>query len=484
LALALAATSAALAGCMVGPDYHRPDMATQPAFGEAASTRRTTVSAADADLSTWWTQFGDAKLNDLIVRALADNPDLQIAASRVRQAREQVKIANAALFPTLNATGNALAYNSDRNGSNAATGGAGSGLAGLPIPSHLSLYSAGFDSTWELDLFGGVRRGIEAAHADAEAAEWDRRDGQVSLLAEVANSYLTLRAVQARLAVGQAELQRQRDLLGLVRDRRRQGFTTALDVNQQQTQVSLAAAQLPQLAAEAAVQIHALGVLLGQPPEALIQELAAAAPSANPALPPPPPTLPTGLPSELLQRRPDVREAERRLAAANAEIGVQTADLYPKVNLIGLASFAGPKLNGLLDNQNFSSLGVGMITAPVFNAGRTAASIASAREEREQALITYRETVLSALREVEDALARFKTEDDRRANLVQSVNAAHNTLTIAEDQYNAGVVSFINVLQAENALLNSRDQLIQSDAQTLSDLVAVYKALGGGWRGA
>jgi NodT family efflux transporter outer membrane factor (OMF) lipoprotein len=204
-------------------------------------------------------------------------------------------------------------------------------------------------------------------------------------------------------------------------------------------------------------------------------------PGAAPALPPPPPTLPTGLPSQLLQRRPDLREAERRLAAANARIGVQTANLYPKLNLLGLASFAGPRLNGLFDNQNTSAVGVGMLSAPLFNGGRTLASIGAAREERQQAMLAYQSAVLSAFQDVEDALARFKTEDVRRANLVQAVSAAQNSLKIAQDQYATGLVSFINVLQAENALLNSRDQLIQSDGQALSDLVSVYKALGGGW---
>jgi NodT family efflux transporter outer membrane factor (OMF) lipoprotein len=474
---ALGSASLLLGGCMVGPDYHRIDPPAPPAFAEAASTQGTTVTDADADLSSWWTQLGDAELDSLVRRALAGNPSLQIATSRVGEARQQVQVAAAALWPSINGSANGLTYNSDRKGSASGTGG---GLAGIPIPSHLSLYSAGFDASWEIDLFGGTRRAIEAAKDTQEAQDWARRDGQVSLLAEVANTYVGIRMVQDRLALGRSELERQRSLLDLVRDRRTTGFTTELDVNQQSNQVSLAAAQIPQLEAMQAVQIHALGVLLGEQPEALTQELMAK-PGAAPALPPPPPTLPTGLPSQLLQRRPDLREAERRLAAANARIGVQTANLYPKLNLLGLASFAGPRLNGLFDNQNTSAVGVGMLSAPLFNGGRTLASIGAAREERQQAMLAYQSAVLSAFQDVEDALARFKTEDVRRANLVQAVSAAQNSLKIAQDQYATGLVSFINVLQAENALLNSRDQLIQSDGQALSDLVSVYKALGGGW---
>jgi NodT family efflux transporter outer membrane factor (OMF) lipoprotein len=375
-------------------------------------------------------------------------------------------------------------YASQRNSTNTSSSGGPSsgssssgGLAGIPIPSHLTLYSAGFDSTWEVDLFGGARRSIEAAKANEESAQWARRDGQVTLLAEVANAYLTLRALQARIAIGQAELQRQKDLFTLIGARRKQGFTTSLDVNQQSVQVATAAAQIPQLQASAAAEIHALGVLVGQLPEALTESLKA----DNPALPPPPPTLPTGLPSQLLQRRPDVREAERRLAAANAQIGVQAANLYPKLNLLGLAAFASPQIQSLFSSQNLSDVGLGMGSVPIFNGGRTRASITEAKAARDEALFAYKAAVLAAFQDVEDSLARFRSEDVRRTNLVDAVNAAQSSLKIAEDQYSAGITPFMNVLTSENALLNSRDQLTQSDAQALTDLVAVYKALGGGW---
>lgn len=481
---AILALPLALSACEVGPNYVKPDLKAPPAYADAASTRRTAISAEDADLSTWWIRLADPELDSLVARVLKGNPDLEAAASRVRQAREQEKVAAAALLPSATATGSAVKYDSQRNAPDAPAGGASpqAGAGGLPIPSHETLYSAGFDAVWEVDIFGGVRRGIEAAHASAEASEWERRDGQVSLLAETANAYLTLRTMQARIALGQAELKRQQDLFALISARRRNGFTTDLDVNQQGVQVATAAAQIPQLEAGAAAEIHALGVLTGQPPEALGQELAARGPASDdPALPPPPPTLPTGLPSQLLERRPDVREAERRLAAANAEIGVQTANLYPKLDLLGLASFVSPRIENLLSSQNVSTIGVGAIQAPLFQGGRVRASISAAREAREQAFQAYRKAVLAAFRDVEDALARFRSEDDRRTHLVEAAGAAERNLRIARDQYGAGTVAFINVLQAENALLNSRDQLIQSDAQTLTDLVSLYKALGGGW---
>jgi len=452
--------------CTVGPRYHQPTIATPPAYVETVDTARTAIRPDDADLSQWWTQFPDPILQVLIKRALESNFDLKSAASRVRQAREQEAIAGAAEYPTLSANGTALTLNSSRASSPAS-----------PIPGHLNLYAAGFDATWEVDLFGGTRRAIEEARANTAASLWARRDGEVSLTAEVANDYLTLRALQARIAVGQAELQAQKDLGGLIGARRQTGFVTNLDVDQQAAVVATAAAQIPQLEAQAKGQVHAIGVLLGQPPEALEAELTA----NGGVIPPPPPALPVGLPSELLRRRPDIRAAERKLAAASAQIGVQTANLYPKLDLIGLASFASMAPASLFSGQNFTSAGFGMLSAPIFEGGKTRASIRVAREQYAQAGFAYQGAVLGALRDVEDALARHRTDEDRRAALAQSVAASRASLVIAEDQYETGLVTFINVLQAETAELNARDQLIQVDALALTDLVAVYKALGGGW---
>jgi multidrug efflux system outer membrane protein len=458
----------ALAACTLGPDYKKPDIGTPAKYSEAASTARTAVSPGDADLSRWWTQFNDPLLTWLITRALADNPDLAAAASRVREARQQEIIAGAPEYPSISATGNAVTFNSDRN----------SGASqGLPIPGHANLYAAGFDATWEIDLFGGTRRAKEAARDTTQAQAWAERDGEVSLTAEVANDYLTLRALQARIALGEAELERQKGVFTLIGERRRTGFVTNLDVNQQSTVVATAAAQIPQLDAQARGQIHALGVLIGEAPEALETQL-----GVPDAIPPPPPTLPTGLPSELLRRRPDVREAERKLAASNAQIGEQIANLYPKLELIGLASFATSSIGNLFSADNFASAAVGMATQPIFDGGRRHASIRVAREETVQAALAYRSAVLVALRDVEDALARYNAEETRRAALARSLTAARGSLSIAEDQYRTGFVTFINVYQAQIAVFNAQDQLTQSDGQIATDLVAIYKALGGGWR--
>jgi NodT family efflux transporter outer membrane factor (OMF) lipoprotein len=460
----------ALAGCTVGPRYHRPTVATPAAYAEVAplpaGATRNPDSDPDADLASWWTGLGDPVLDALVRRAIGANPDLAAAASRVRQARQSERVTAAAEWPTVSASGNAITYNSNRAPS-----------ASLPIPSHLNLYAAGFDASWEVDLFGGTRRAVQAAKANTAAAEWARRDGQLSLVAEVANDYLTMRIYQARVALGRSELRREQDLQVLVNARRRSGFVTDLDVNQQAVAVATAAAQIPQLTAEADVRIHALGVLLGQSPESLASDLA----STDAGLPAAPTAFPVGLPSDLLRRRPDIREAERRLAAASATIGVNEAALYPKLNLMGLASFGGMTLDDLFSRQNLVSAGVGMLTQPVFNAGKTRAAIRVAKEQENQALLAYEATVYAAFRDVEDALARYNAEEARRARLAQSVAAATSTLAIATEQYRTGFVTYINVLQAQDALLNGRDQLIQSDGQILTDLVSLYKALGGGW---
>lgn len=481
-AVLLFAPLLASSGCMVGPNYRAPTLPAPAAWAEAGSTSRTAMSTDQADLSAWWDQFRDPELSSLVRRALAQNLDVRAAQSRVRQARDVVVETAAREYPQLNASGNALTFNSNRGGASGATtatasASAGSGAAGgFALPGHLNLYSVGFDASWEIDIFGGVRRSVQEARANMEVASWAVRDAEVTLTAEVALDYLTLREAQTRLAVGQAELARQRSLFALIRARRQTGFVTNLDVNQQSTAVATAAAQLPQLEAETRTDIHAIGVLLGETPESLSAELTPAA-----AVPPPPPTLPLGLPSQLLQRRPDLREAERRLAAASADIGVQTANLYPRIDLLGLGSFASTSVGNLFDAANLSSAALGMITAPVFDAGRRRAAVRASKEVYDQAFIAYRSATLGAFRDVEDALSRYRSDETRRASLVDAVSAAQNSLQIAQAQYRTGFVAFINVLQSEVALLNARDQLSQADAQVVTDLVSLYKALGGGW---
>jgi outer membrane protein, multidrug efflux system len=489
--LFLLAASTGLAACTVGPNYQQPMIATPAAFQEIPAADQAPLSppsSSEADVSQWWRQFQDPELQKLIDQALGANLDLMSAASRIAQAREQETIQGAAGLPTVNATGDIVRIHSNSNpfaqfaggGMGSSGSGSGMGSGAAPAPSsrgtNIKLYSLGFDATWEIDVFGGVRRSVESAGAKTEAALWQLRDGEVSLSAEVANDYLTLRTAQSRIAIIRAEAQRQQDTLTLTRDRARTGFITELDVNQQAEQAAETEAQLPPLEAQESAMIHALGILSGKEPEALTAELQPAA-----VLPPLPPALPAGLPSDLLRRRADVREAERNLAAATAQIGVAIAQYYPKFNLIGLASFASTSVGQLFNSKNFTDGGIGLITWPIFTAGKIGANVKTDEELRNQAYFAYQQAVLKALQDVEDALARYTTEQRRFVSLQQAVAAANSSYTIAQQQYRAGLVTFINVLTTQATLLKDQDDLAQSQSTLTTDLVSLYKALGGGW---
>jgi outer membrane protein, multidrug efflux system len=471
-----------LGGCMVGPNYRQPKLETPAAFGETA---RTPGAGSDAaDLSHWWRQLGDPVLDSLIDRALAQNLDVRTAASRLREARQQIVVARAALFPDASASGVAA-----RRDAQSALGGAppaaGSGTTSAPgaaaaggfsLPKHLEVYSLGADATWEIDIFGGARRGVESAEAQAEAAHWQARDAQVALSAEVAKAYVTLRLAQARRAQADADVARITDLMSLVAARSKAGVVTELDVNQQRQALQARRAEIPQLDQQARSAIHALSVLLAQPPTALDAEL-----SPPTGLPPEPAALPVGLPSELLQRRPDVRAAERNLASASAQIGVATADLYPKLDLLGLASFASRDLSSLLSRKNFSTIGVADGSWTLFDAGRGRANVRAKREEAAQAELGYRKAWLSALQDVEDALSAYAADRERQTRYAEDLKTSQDSAALADARYKAGLTPFIDVLQAQGAITQANDQLLQAQGAVLGDAASLFTALGGGW---
>lgn len=474
-ALALVFAPMLLSACNVGPDYKKPDIPVPARFSEGGPA---VPIAGQTDLSQWWTRFHDPELTSLIARALQSNLDLESAASRVRQAREQEIIAGAAEWPSLSASGIGVNVHSNSSPlSQLASGGGGhSGPPSANTPTNIRLYSLGFDASWELDLFGGTRRAVEAAEANTEAALWDLHDAAVTLTAEIANDYLALRAAQARLALLESELKDQQQLLDLVRARRSHGFVTELDVDQQRTLASNTAAQIPPIDAEARAMTHALAVLLAESPEAIDGEL-----EKSPAIPVMPIGLPAALPSDLLRRRPDIREAERKLAAATAQEGVAVANLYPKFDLLGLASFTSSRLSNILSSSSFGTIGAAQIMWPIFQGGKIRAGIRSSEEAELQAYFAYRKAVLGALQDVEDSLARYADEERHVEALKDAETAAASTEAIARQQYATGLVTFINVLTAESNLLSARDQLVQARASLAQDFGAVYKALGGGW---
>ena len=463
-------------GCTVGPNYEKPDLPVPPAYRGLEGA----PSTAATDLTHWWSGFQDAELESLIGRALKSNLDLMTAISRVREARQQEIVAGAAELPQVNAIGDAAHLHSNSSLLSSLGGGGapagGSASTNAPKGMDVKLYSLGFDASWEIDIFGGVRRGVEAANDSADAALWQMRDGEVTLTAEIAADYLSLRATQARLAILNAQVARQKDTLALTVAKARTGFVTELDVSQQRTQTESAQAQIPGLEAQARMMEHAIAILLAVQPDALADELEKTAP-----MPEGPASLPASLPSELLTRRPDIRAAERQLAAATADIGVATADLYPKFNLLGGISLTSNRLSNLLSTDSLGELGLGMIQWPIFNAGKTEANIAGKEEERNQAYYAYQKAILGAVQDTEDALVRTVTDQRRTDALAAAETSAQSSAAIALSQYRAGLVTYVNVLTAQTTLLNTQDQLAQARQQRAADLVSVYKALGGGW---
>ena len=463
-----------LAGCTtVGPDYRQPDVAIPAQYAEPNDAQ----GLSDAELASWWRQFGDPQLDSLIVRAIALNLDVQSAAARIREARARETLAGARNLPTLNAQASATRQRISENAIPAppGAGAPGSGGAfGLP-GSEFSTFRLGLDASWEIDLFGGTRRGIEAASARTGAAVWTRRDLQATAAAEVAIAYFTLRTVQARIANAEADLARQQREEQLRGARFKGGLVTGIDVEQQKSDAATAAAEIPTLRAQADAQIHAIGLLTGATPEALIAELSPT--KAIPAAP----AIPAGLPSDLLRRRPDIRAAEREVAAATADIGVATADLYPKISLTAAPALVSTALASLLDWGSRSySLGASLLW-PIFDGGKARANIEVANAKQEQALIAYRKTVLTALKDVEDALSRTQADRDRLADLARSHEAATRAETLSRTRFKGGLVTMSEVLTNQGKRLSVEKQMIETRGALARDSVALFKALGGGW---
>ncbi len=445
-----------LTGCAVGPDFQRPRADLPANWVNASAANAQAVS--DQELRSWWTKFNDPQLTSLIERARAANLDLRMAAARVRQARASKGIAFAALGPTVDASGS---YTRSRN---ATTG------------VKADLYQAGFDAGWELDLFGGARRGVEAAEADLAAAQEGQSGVLVSLAAEVASNYITLRTTQQRLAVARQNLAAQEKTAEITRQLYAAGFSNRLDLSNAEAQRATTAAEMPVLEAAVRQTMHNLAVLLGLPPGALLTEL------TPPAVVPVAATeVPTGIPSDLLRRRPDIRQAEAALHGATARIGVATADLFPRFTLSGAMNFSDPSLGSL-----FTWAARGWTFGPsvswrLFDTGRTLANIELQKAMQEEEGLAYQKTVLVALQEVENSLVAASKEKEHQQALTEAVAANQRATELATRLYRAGETDFLSVLVAQRSLYAAQDALAQSTGTVATDLVALYKALGGGW---
>jgi multidrug efflux system outer membrane protein len=477
-----------ISGCEVGRDYHVPSVATPEHFAELSPG----PSVAAADIGSWWRDFHDPELDALIERGLSANIDMQLASSRIRQARYHETELRAQLFPSVDtnvsATRTKLSGNSislgglalsgtDTTGSSPGAGASSGSLPPLGLPgTEFNTFQLGFDMSWELDLFGKARRSSEAAAADTQALAWSLRDTWVSLAAEIAQTYFQLRSAQQRVAVRMAQTARERRAIEITRARVAGRLSTELDVQQEESELALSESELPSLQAEVQIRMHALGVLLGQTPESLVAELAA----AGPALPAPP-SIPPGLPSELLRRRPDLRAAERRLAEASAKTGEATADLYPRITLTASPALISTALSNLISSgSENASMGASM-GWNLFDAGKRRAVLHQTNESERQSLLSYQKAVLVALQEVEDALSQLAAQSAQTGKLEQSYSAAQRAEAIADAQYRTGIASLTTVLSARATQLDAQDRLIVARADDSRNTVALYKALGGGW---
>jgi NodT family efflux transporter outer membrane factor (OMF) lipoprotein len=428
------------------------------------------VRAEPADaplLAAWWEVFDDPTLSDLIERAIADNKTVQQARARVIEARARRGAAAGAFSPSIDASAGANRTDSDARFS--------SPDDEFPTRNDAEVYSAGLDASWELDLFGGQRRAYEAASAQLGASEADLRDALVTLLGDVAVNYTSVRTSQARLAFAERNLAAQSELLDITRWRAEAGLETVLDVEQAQTSYEQTRAQIPSLESALAQAMNRLAVLTGQVPGALQAEL-----SERKAVPTAPADVVVGVPADVVRRRPDIRAAERRLAAQSAQVGVATAALYPSLSLSGSIGLQSLSASDVLDGSQTDRFGLSL-RLPIFAGGALRQNLRAQYAVLDQASATYESTVLAAFEEVENALLAWTNEQRRSEALTLAVESARRARELALLQYNSGLVDFQTVVTADRQLISLEDSLAVSDGELTSNLIRLYKALGGGW---
>lgn len=454
------------AGCTVGPN-HQPIKTNVPQawVGAVPSDK------PESGLANWWTVFDDPVLVILVERAIQENLDLKLAEARIRQARAARGVAVAGFGPTVNsgASYQQSLSSQGRPGLRTDSGGGGDGVI-------YSQYQAGFDAAWEIDIFGGTRRNVEAANAEIQAAIEARRGVLVTLAAETAINYIDLRTFQQRILIAQNHMKAQQKSAELTRRRFQSGFVSGLDTANADAQAATTAAGIPLLEASARQSIYNLSLLIGQVPGNLITELSE--PSFISASLP---SVPVGVPSDILRQRPDILRAEAQARAATARIGVAKAELYPRFTISGSAGFQNKDFNSWLDWVNrFWSFGPS-VNWQVFNTGRTLSNIELRKALQEQSFIEYQQTVLNALREVENALISSSKEQERRNALSDAATANQKAVRLATQLYIQGQTDFLNVLQAQRSLYSSEDALVQNTRTMSTSLISLYKAVGGGW---
>ncbi len=447
-----------LAGCTVGPDYVPPESSASPAWHSELRDGLIGEPTDPNALASWWTTFDDPQLSGLIERAVAGNLGLRNAQARVRQARAARGVARAGLLPTVNLAGSdTWSHSRGEKGTGQTT----------------ELHSAGFDAGWELDLFGGTRRSIEAADADLQAGRENLNNTLVTLLSEVALNYVEVRTYQTRLAATQTSLEAQEQTYQLTSWQSQAGLSDELAVHQAKYNLESTRSQIPSLRSGLDEAMNRIAVLLGEQPGALHKELAV--PGLVPVCAK---EVAVGVPADALRQRPDVRKAERELAAQTARVGVATADLYPRFSLNGSI---GMQALSLVSGTSSAISGGPQITWAIFDGGAIHRNIEIQSALQEQSLVQYESAILAALEEVENALASYVNEQHRRQALQDAAQAARDAADLAQYEYQAGLTDFSNVLDAQRSLLSFQNELAQSDGTVTSNLIRLYKALGGGW---
>lgn len=487
LFLLISFLSIALASCAVGPDFKKQNPWSPPKWypnhasvqGNASSQ----INMMKLD-PKWWECFHDPVLSDLERQAIANNLDIQMATQRMIASRAQLIITGSARFPTLNAMGSySRAQHSSKMVQRAIHRvekkrpelGDVVNSREIDVPT-FNEWSDALDTSWEADIWGRVRRQYEAGKALWQVSEEERREILTFELAEVANNYITLRGLQTQLDIVRKNAKIAQDSLDLAQKRYTGGLVTELDVQDARAQLEQTNAQIPQLEEQVIDYMNALALLLGEPPRALDQRL-----SQQKIIPPVPPQVPIGLPSELVQRRPDVREAEASLHVATAEVGVAEGDFYPKVTIDARMGFQSLSIKDL-GFWSARAWNVGpTISIPIFEGGKLKGQLQLKKAQQKEAALAYRKTVLQAWQEVDNALSAYQAEQLRNEKLKETVQSNQQSVFLAQEQYREGLQTFINVLDAERRLLQSQDDLVKSTTRISTNLVQLYKALGGGW---
>jgi len=475
---ALAAALASLAGCNAGPDFAPPD----PGLPKGAFSTEGAAHGAPPSL-TWWKAFRDPALTELEARVAAENLDVKTATIRLAESRYQRGVAASAQLPSINADAK---YQYELYSQNGIAGlltklvptTTTSSSSSLTIPA-ISDYTVGFDASWELDLWGHVRRSVESADAQVEQSAELRRDALVSSLAELARDYVQLRGAQTQIAIANENSRIAREVQKLAEERQSKGVATGFDAQTASAQLESVSARIPALRADESQFSNAIGFLLDEPPGALQGELG---PRKTRSLAPP--GLPSlGVPSELARRRPDIRAAEARLHAATADIGVAVAAFYPTIKLNGVVSLDALDAKNLFKASSLQYNAGPSVVLPIFDAGRLKSTLELRKAEQQEAAIAWHKTVLQAWREVVDALTAYRREQERRAGLRRQMDHSRQALEIARSRYKNGVGQFLDVLDAERSFMQAAQDYETSTTNVSLDLVSLYKALGGGWEG-